>query len=108
MSGTETSRHRLGVLAGRQLRSGIALPLVLVGIAVAVLAATPLILTSWRTAGPGLPGPSVERVRADDHCGRLLDAIVAADMGGDGEARRAARSTLRASSCRLGRSVEPR
>lgn len=107
MSGTETTDRRTVTLVGRRRSPGVAILLLLVGIAIAVLAA-PSITTPSSTTEPQLSGQGVDRAPADDHCRRLLDAIVVADMGGGMEARRAARSALRASSCRVGTSAEPR
>jgi len=82
--------------------------LLLAGAAVAFLVAAPSEPTNSGIPGPAPHGPGTDRVRPDDRCSRLLDAIVAADMGGDAEARRAARSALRASSCPVGRPADPR
>ncbi len=77
--------------------------LALASAAAVMLALVPSIVTHLPGAFPADPPGGVARVRATEACGRLLDAIVTADMGGDREARQAARSALRASRCQLGR-----
>jgi len=71
--------------------------------ATAVLVAVACIVPHVQAAFAVHPSAGVVRIRADEECGRMLDAIVAADMGGDAKARQAARSALRASPCQLGR-----
>jgi hypothetical protein len=78
--------------------------LILAAGASAVLFAVAAIAPHVRAALAAHPSTGIVRVRADEACGRMLDAIVAADMGGDAKARQAARSALRASPCQLGRS----
>jgi hypothetical protein len=76
--------------------------LILAAGASAVLFAVAAIVLHVQAALAAHPSTGVVRVRADEECGRMLDAIVAADMGGDAKARQAARSALRASPCQLG------
>lgn len=70
--------------------------------AAVMLAVVPPVITHLPGALPPDPPVGAARVRTNEACGRLLDAIVTADMGGDREARQAARSAFRTSRCQHG------